>query len=181
MAVKRNNNLVWMDLEMTGLDPNEESIIEIATIITDGDLNILAEGPNTVIHQPDELLDSMDDWNTTHHAQSGLTARVRESTITMKKAELETLDFIKEFVPERCSPLCGNSIHQDRRFLVKYMPQLDNYMHYRNIDVSTLKELVRRWYPNNQQAPIKHAQHLAMADIRESINELAYYRNKIFR
>jgi len=179
MTVSKQN-LVWMDLEMTGLDPERETIIEIATIITDGDLNIIAEGPNIVIHQPDHLLDGMDEWNTTHHGDSGLTARVRASTTSMHHAEMQTLDFIKQYVPAHTSPLCGNSIHQDRRFLVPYMPELEAYLHYRNIDVSTIKELARRWYPN-ETAPIKKAEHLALADIRESINELRWYREKLFR
>ena len=174
------NNLVWMDLEMTGLDPEVESIIEIATIITDGDLNIVAEGPNLVVHQPNELLDAMDEWNTRHHGDSGLTAKVRASRISMQEAETTTLQFIRKYVPERCSPLCGNSVHQDRRFLVPYMPRLEAYLHYRNIDVSTIKELARHWYPD-RRAPIKQAEHLALADIRESINELRWYRENLFR
>jgi len=173
-------NLVWMDLEMTGLDPDHDTIIEIATIITDGQLTILAEGPSLVIHQPDHILDGMDEWNTSHDGDSGLTAKVKKSSISMRKAEQQTLAFIKQYVPPSTSPLCGNSIHQDRRFLVPYMPELETYLHYRNIDVSTIKELARRWYPNNT-APIKKAEHLALADIRESINELKWYREKLFR
>jgi oligoribonuclease len=179
MTVSKQN-LVWMDLEMTGLDPERETIIEIATIITDGDLNIIAEGPNIVIHQPDHLLDGMDEWNTAHHGDSGLTAKVKSSTTSMHHAEMQSLDFIRQYVPAQTSPLCGNSIHQDRRFLVPYMPELEAYLHYRNIDVSTIKELARRWYPNDK-APIKKAEHLALADIRESINELRWYREKLFR
>ncbi|PJA33932.1 MAG: oligoribonuclease [Zetaproteobacteria bacterium CG_4_9_14_3_um_filter_53_7] len=175
-----NNNLVWMDLEMTGLDPDIETIIEIATIITDGKLNILAEGPSLVIHQPDEILAAMDEWNTKHHGESGLIAKVRASTVSMADAEARTLEFIRQYVAEGESPLCGNSIHQDRRFLVRCMPTLEAYVHYRNIDVSTLKELARRWYPT-KKAPIKRAQHLALSDVRESIKELAYYRKHIFR
>ena len=173
------DNLVWMDLEMTGLDPEIDTILEIATIITDGNLNIIAEGPNIVIHQPDAVLDGMDEWNTTHHGASGLTAKVRASRITMAEAEQQTLDFICLYVPERSSPLCGNSIHQDRRFLVPYMPELEAYVHYRNIDVSTIKELGRRWYPG-VKAPLKEAEHLALTDIRESIKELAFYRKNYF-
>ena len=173
-------NLVWMDLEMTGLDPDKDTIIEIATIVTDGDLNILEEGSSIVIHQPDSILDGMDEWCTQHHGDSGLTDKVRASTISMVEAEQQTLDFIRRYVPERSSPLCGNSVHQDRRFLYRYMPVLENFLHYRNIDVSTIKELVKRWYPNNE-APIKTAEHLALADIRESISELRYYRKHIFR
>ncbi|ATX81329.1 oligoribonuclease [Mariprofundus ferrinatatus] len=179
MTVNRSN-LVWMDLEMSGLDPDRETILEIATIITDGDLNIIAEGPSIVIHQPDEVLDNMDEWCTQHHAQSGLTANVRNSLISMREAERQTLRFIKKYVPEKTSPLCGNSIHQDRRFLVRYMQELEAFVHYRNIDVSTIKELARRWYPNIQ-APIKQAEHLALADVRESIREMAFYRDKLFR
>jgi len=174
------DNLVWMDLEMTGLDPERETIIEIATIITDGELNIIAEGPSLVIHQSDHWLDAMDEWNTTHHGDSGLTAKVKSSTISIHHAEMQTLNFIKQYVPAHASPLCGNSIHQDRRFLVPYMPELEAYLHYRNIDVSTIKELARRWYPNDK-APIKKAEHLALADIRESIKELQWYREKLFR
>jgi oligoribonuclease len=174
------DNLVWMDLEMTGLDPEIDTILEIATIITDGNLNIVAEGPNIAIHQPDAVLDGMDEWNTTHHGASGLTARVRASRITMAEAEQQTLDFIRQYVPESTSPLCGNSIHQDRRFLVPYMPELEAWVHYRNIDVSTIKELGRRWYPTIK-APLKEAEHLALADVRESIAELAFYREKLFR
>jgi len=175
-----NQHLVWMDLEMTGLDPEQDTIIEIATIITDGALDVVAEGPDLVIHQPDATLDGMDEWNTTHHGASGLTEKVRSSKLSMRDAELQTLDFIRQFVPPRTSPLCGNSIHQDRRFLVPYMPELEAHMHYRNIDVSTIKELARRWYPD-AQAPVKMAEHLALADIRESIEELRWYRRNLFR
>lgn len=169
-----------MDLEMSGLDPEREKILEIATIITDGDLNVLEEGPNIVVHQPDEVLDNMDEWCTQHHAQSGLTAKVRTSLASVREAELQTLEFIKKYVPENASPLCGNSIHQDRRFLVRYMPELEAYMHYRNIDVSTIKELAKRWRPR-VKAPIKQAEHLALSDVRESIKELAFYREHLFR
>lgn len=174
------NNLVWMDLEMTGLDPEKETIIEIATIITDSELNILDSGPSLAIYQPDAMLDGMDEWNTTHHGQSGLTGRVKNSEITMREAEQRTLDFIKRYVPEGASPLCGNSVHQDRRFLVPYMPELEAYLHYRNIDVSTIKELSRRWYPK-MRAPRKQAVHIALVDIRESIEELCWYRQHLFR
>jgi len=174
------NNLVWMDLEMTGLDPDQETIIEIATIITDSELNIVDEGPSLAIHQPDAMLDAMDEWNTTHHGSSGLTARVKASQINMAEAEAKTLDFIKQYVPEGVSPLCGNSVHQDRRFLVLYMASLENYLHYRNIDVSTIKELSRRWYPK-MRAPRKSGAHLALIDVRESIEELYWYRQHLFR
>ena len=175
-----HQHLVWMDLEMTGLDPEVDTILEIATLITDGELNIIAEGPSLAIHQPDSVLETMNDWCKEHHGDSGLTARVRTSTIGMKEAEELTLAFIKQFVPERTSPLCGNSIHQDRRFLVPYMPKLEAWMHYRNIDVSTIKELGTRWYPTIR-APRKKAEHLAMEDIRESIAELAFYRKHFFK
>lgn len=172
-------HLVWMDLEMTGLDPEVDTILEIATIITDGDLNIVAEGPNIAIHQPDEVLESMNDWCKQHHGQSGLTARVKASPTSLAEAENVTLEFIRRYVPERVSPLCGNSIHQDRRFLVRYMPALEAHLHYRNIDVSTVKEIVSRWYPA-LAIPAKRGEHLALADIRESISELSYYREKVF-
>lgn len=169
-----------MDLEMTGLDPEQETIIEIATIITDSEMNILDEGPCLAIHQPDAKLDAMDEWNTTHHGQSGLIARVKKSEISMRDAELQTLEFIRQYVPEGTSPLCGNSVHQDRRFMVPYMPELEAYLHYRNIDVSTIKELSRRWYPK-MRAPRKQAVHMALVDIRESIEELVWYRQHLFR
>lgn len=174
-----NKHLVWMDLEMTGLDPETDVILELATIITDQNLNIVAEGPNLVVHQPDAVLESMNEWCKQHHGESGLTQRVRESALTLEDAEAETLRFVQAHVGERVSPLCGNSIHQDRRFLVKYMPKLDAWFHYRNVDVSTVKELVNRWYPDVPQ-PAKSGQHLALADIRESINELRYYRDRVF-
>ncbi len=171
--------LVWMDLEMTGLDPEQDTIIEIATIITDEKLEIVAEGPSLAIHQSDDVLAAMDAWNTEHHRDSGLTARVQASSITMADAEQQSLDFIRRHVPKGSSPLCGNSIHQDRRFLVRYMPTLESYVHYRNIDVSTVKELAKRWYPK-LQTPKKEGNHLALADIRESIKELRFYQQKIF-
>ena len=174
-----DNHLVWMDLEMTGLDPQQDHILEIATIITDSELNIVAEGPNLAIHQPDHILAGMDEWCQSHHGASGLTERVRQSTLSLQDAERQTLAFIRQYVPERASPLCGNSIHQDRRFLVRYMPQLEAWLHYRNIDVSTIKELARRWYPDFTP-PVKSETHLALADIRESIAELAAYRQHLF-
>ena len=178
-AVSNKEYLVWMDLEMTGLDPEVDTILEIATIITDGQLNIVAEGPNLAVYQPDSVLEAMNDWCKQHHGESGLTERVRNSDISLSVAEKLTLDFIKKHVSERSSLLCGNSIHQDRRFLVSYMPEIESYLHYRNVDVSTVKELVRRWYPNLSQ-PAKRGDHLALADIRESISELQYYRTKVF-
>ena len=169
-------NLIWIDLEMTGLDPEQERIIEIATVVTDANLNVLAEGPSLVINQSDQLLGMMDQWNTTQHGNSGLTERVRNSDLTEAQAELATIDFLKEWVPQGVSPMCGNSIGQDRRFLVRYMPDLANYFHYRNLDVSSLKELVRRWKPELLNGFSKQGAHLAMDDVYDSIAELAYYR-----
>lgn len=170
------DNLVWMDLEMTGLEPDQDVIIEIATLVTDSQLNILAEGPTIAVSQPDVLLDAMDEWNTRTHGESGLVQRVKDSRINTRAAEQQTLDFIKTWVGANASPLCGNSIHQDRRFLVRYMPELESYMHYRNLDVSTIKELARRWRPELQDGFKKHGSHQAMDDIRESVAELVYYR-----
>jgi oligoribonuclease len=174
-------NLIWIDLEMTGLNPDTDRIIEIATIITDKDLNILAQGPVLAIHQSDETLAAMDEWNQTHHGQSGLIDRVKASTINDAEAERLTLDFIKQWLPERISPICGNSIGQDRRFLVRYMPQLEAYFHYRNLDVSTLKELVTRWAPALKDGFKKETKHEALADIIESIEELRYYREHFIK
>ena len=174
-------NLIWIDLEMTGLDPDNDVIIEMATIITDSELNTLAEGPVIAVHQSDELLDGMDDWNTRQHGGSGLTQRVRESTISTAQAEAMTLEFIKQWVPERSSPICGNSICQDRRFLYKRMPTLENYFHYRNLDVSTLKELAARWAPEVKDSFKKGSTHLALDDIRESIAELQHYRKHFIK
>jgi len=178
-AKTNKDYLVWMDLEMTGLDPEVDTILEIATIITDGQLNVVAEGPNLAVHQPDSVLEGMNEWCKQHHGDSGLTERVRNSNISLTEAEKLTFAFIKNHVPERSSPLCGNSIHQDRRFLVRYMPVLEAYLHYRNVDVSTVKELVNRWYPELPM-PAKRGDHLALADIRESISELQFYRKKVF-
>jgi len=172
----RKTNLIWIDLEMTGLDPEKERIIEIATIVTDADLNTLAEGPVMAIHQSDELLDAMDEWCTRTHGENGLTQRVKDSTISEREAELATIEFLKEHVDAGASPICGNSIGQDRRFLVKYMPELEDFFHYRNLDVSTLKELAQRWKPGILPGFKKNNTHLALDDIRESINELKYYR-----
>jgi oligoribonuclease len=181
MAEPSDAHLVWVDLEMSGLDPEKCTIIEIASIITDVELRIVAEGPVLAIHQPDAVLDAMDDWNREHHAASGLSARVRASSHSMADAERDTLAFVQRYCTERSSPLCGNSIHHDRRFLARYMPRFDAYLHYRNIDVSTIKELVRRWYPNGPPAPEKKHAHLALDDIRESIDELRFYRQHVFR
>ena len=175
----QNLNLIWIDLEMTGLDPLQERIIEIATVVTDSELNVLAKGPSIAINQSPQLIQAMDEWNTNQHGQSGLTERVLNSTVTEAQAESATLDFLKQWVPEGMSPMCGNSIGQDRRFLVRYMPQLASYFHYRNLDVSTLKELVRRWKPELINGFNKKGSHLAMDDVYDSIEELAYYR-KVF-
>jgi oligoribonuclease len=175
------NNLVWIDLEMTGLDTRTDRIIEIATIVTDGRLNILAEGPVLAIHQPDAVLAAMDEWNTTQHAGSGLTQRVRESRLDEAQAERLTLEFLSDNVPANASPMCGNSICQDRRFLARCMPELERYFHYRNLDVSTLKELARRWAPEVAREFVKQGTHLALDDVRDSIRELQYYREQLFK
>ena len=173
-------NMVWMDLEMTGLDPDLEVIIEIASLVTDYDLNILAEGPCLAIHQSDEILARMDAWNQKHHNASGLVERVRKSKITNDEASRQTLEFIKQYCPENTAPLCGNSISQDRKFLCKYMNELHNYLHYRSVDVTSIKELVRRWYPNGPKLPRKSDSHMALTDVRESLSELIFYRKEYF-
>lgn len=170
------SNLIWIDLEMTGLDPEQDRIIEIATLVTDADLNILAEGPVFAVHQSDAQLALMDDWNVNTHTNSGLVERVKASQYDDHAAELATIEFLKEWVPANSSPICGNSIGQDRRFLFKYMPELEAYFHYRYLDVSTLKELARRWKPGILPGFKKQGTHQAMDDIRESVAELAYYR-----
>ena len=175
------DNLVWIDLEMTGLEPLTDRIIEIATIVTDSQLNIRAEGPVIAIHQSDAVLDAMDEWNTRQHGGSGLTQRVRESTIDEAQAAARTIAFLSEYVPPRSSPMCGNSICQDRRFLARWLPELEAFFHYRNLDVSTLKELARRWHPEIMNGFKKSGSHLAMDDIRESIAELQYYRAQLFK
>ncbi|WP_040977469.1 oligoribonuclease [Necropsobacter massiliensis] len=174
-------NLIWIDLEMTGLDPAKERIIEIATIVTDKNLNILAEGPVLAIHQPDELLAKMSDWCVKTHTENGLVERVKASKLNERAAELQTLDFLKKWVPKGVSPICGNSVAQDKRFLFNYMPELADYFHYRYLDVSTLKELASRWQPEILQGFEKKNTHLALDDIRESIAELAYYRAHFIR
>jgi len=174
-------HLIWIDCEMTGLNPEHDRIIEIATIVTDSNLNILAEGPVMAVNQPQLLLDGMDAWNTKQHNQSGLVKRVQESDITDAIAEQRTLDFLKQYVPGGASPMCGNSICQDRRFLYRYMPTLAEYFHYRNLDVSTLKELARRWAPKIYSSFVKESTHLALADIKDSIAELAHYREHFIR
>ena len=175
MAVGENN-LIWIDLEMTGLDPQHDQIIEIATVVTSAELEIVAQGPVIAIHQPAELLDAMDEWNTRHHGSSGLTARVRESRSHTADAERETLSFLSRYVAPGKSPMCGNSICQDRRFMARLMPDLEAFFHYRNLDVSTLKELVRLWKPELAGGFVKKGAHLALDDILESIDEMKYYR-----
>lgn len=170
------HNLIWIDLEMTGLDPEQDRILEIASVITDVNLNIIAEGPVLAIHQAQTQLDHMNNWCIEQHGKSGLTKRVQESNISEAKAEKETLEFIKKYVPEKTSPICGNTIYQDRRFLLKYMPTLENYFHYRQLDVSTVKILAQNWAPSIMDAFKKEATHLALQDIRDSIEELRYYR-----
>ncbi len=175
------NNLIWIDLEMTGLDTFNDRIIEVATIVTDANLKVVAEGPVIAIHQPDAVLEAMDDWNRETHGKSGLIQRVRESRIDTAEAERMTLAFLRQHVPEKASPMCGNSICQDRRFLARLMPGLEAFFHYRNLDVSTLKELARRWRPDLEGKFVKKAAHLAMDDIRESIAELQFFREHLFR
>ncbi|MCG7584037.1 oligoribonuclease [Photobacterium sp. OFAV2-7] len=175
-----DQNLIWIDLEMTGLDPETHQIIEIATIVTDAQLNILAEGPVLAIHQPEAELAKMDEWCTTTHTNSGLVERIRQSNITEEEAVRQTIAFLELWVPKGASPICGNSIGQDRRFLYKHMPELEQYFHYRYLDVSTLKELTRRWKPELLSGFSKKGSHLALDDIRDSIAELRYYREHIF-
>lgn len=176
-----DRNLVWLDLEMTGLVPERDVILEMATIITDQNLNVLAEGPVIAIHQPDAVLNAMDEWNTKQHGGSGLVERVKNSTISTREAEKITLEFIRQWVPKRKSPLCGNSIGQDRRFLARYMPEFEEYLHYRNVDVSTIKELAQRWRPTVLEGFSKKGSHLALDDIRDSIAELRHYRENFFK
>ncbi|MFG0850781.1 oligoribonuclease [Pseudomonas sp. FYR_2] len=174
-------NLIWIDLEMTGLDPDSDVIIEMATIVTDSELNTLAEGPVIAIHHSDEVLARMDEWNIRTHGASGLTQRVRESKVSMAEAEAQTIAFLEQWVPKGKSPICGNSICQDRRFLYRHMRNLENYFHYRNLDVSTLKELAARWAPNVRDSFKKGNTHLALDDIRESIAELRHYREHFIK
>lgn len=172
--------MVWMDLEMTGLDPDKELIIEIATLVTDGELNILEEGPCLAIKQSNAILSRMDAWNTTTHQASGLTERVMNSKISCRDAEMATLDFIKKYCRSETAPLCGNSIGQDRRFLVRYMKELHDFLHYRSVDVTTIKELVKRWYPKGPKFPKKSGAHLASIDVKESLEELIFFREHYF-
>jgi len=180
MAVN-DQRLVWLDLEMTGLDPEKERIIEAAVIVTEPDLTFVAEGPVMVIHQSDELLDAMDKWNKSTHGKSGLIDKVRASTVTEGQAEAQLLEFLSQYVPAGKSPLCGNTVGQDRRFLVKYMPKLEAFFHYRNLDVSTLKELSLRWKPEVYKSFVKKSRHEALADIYESIDELKHYREHFIK
>jgi oligoribonuclease len=174
------DNLIWIDLEMTGLNPDTDYIIEIATVITDSRLNLVAQGPVLAIHQPDSILDKMDDWNTKQHGRSGLLQRVKQSPHSSKDAEAMTLEFLRRYVPENTSPMCGNSICQDRRFLYRHMPALEKYFHYRNLDVSTIKELLKRWTGGKDQF-VKNSSHLALDDVKDSIEELLHYRDKYFK
>ncbi|MHB1948558.1 MAG: oligoribonuclease [Gammaproteobacteria bacterium] len=174
-----SDNLIWIDLEMTGLNPDKDHIIEIATIVTDSRLNIIAEGPVFAINQSEELLNGMDGWNTKQHNSSGLVTRVKASTVNEAEAEAKTIEFLKKYVPAGKSPMCGNSVYQDRRFLYKYMGELERYFHYRLLDVSTLKELALRWAPRVYSGLTKESKHLALDDIRESIEEMKYYRDHL--
>ena len=174
-------NLVWLDMEMTGLDPDNDRIIEVAVVVTDPDLNIIAEGPVFAIHQSDETLDKMDNWNKGTHGKSGLIDRVKASTVTEAQAEVELIEFLKQYVPKNKSPMCGNSICQDRRFMARGMPKLEAFFHYRNLDVSTLKELAARWAPEVKDSFHKGSTHLALDDIRESIAELQHYRKHFIK
>jgi oligoribonuclease len=174
-------HLLWLDMEMTGLSPDTDRIIELAIVVTDADLNTVAEGPVLVVHQPDEVMNAMDNWNKGTHGKSGLIDRVKASQLDETEAEAQMLAFVKQHVPPRTSPMCGNSICQDRRFMARYMPQLEAFFHYRNLDVSTLKELAKRWQPGLGEAFIKANRHEALADIYESIDELKYYREHFIR
>ena len=174
-------NLIWIDLEMTGLEPQQDQIIEIATVVTDNDLNIVAQGPVIAIHQPQSVMNAMDEWNTRHHGDSGLSARVAASSSSLRDAEIETLSFLRRYVKAGKSPMCGNSICQDRRFMARLMPELQTFFHYRNLDVSTLKELANRWKPGATEGFVKKAAHLALDDILESIDELKHYREHLLK
>ncbi len=178
---QNQNYLVWLDLEMTGLVPETDHIIEVAMVVTDNDLNTIAEAPTLVVHQPDSVLEAMDNWNKSTHAKSGLIDRVKASTMDETQVEEQFLAFLKEHVPARTSPMCGNSICQDRRFMARWMPKLEDYFHYRNLDVSTLKELAKRWKPEVAQGIKKHGKHEALADIYESIEEMKHYRDNFLK
>lgn len=174
-------HLIWLDMEMTGLNPDGDRIIEVAMIITDGQLNVVAESPVIAVHQPDSVLDAMDDWNKNTQGKSGLVARVKASAVSEAQAEQLLLDFLQQYVPAGKSPMCGNTICQDRRFMARWMPQLEAYFHYRNLDVSTLKELCKRWRPDIAKGVVKKGKHEALADILESIEELRYYREHFLK
>ena len=176
-----SNNLIWVDMEMSGLDPTIERVLEVAIVITDTQLNTVAEGPVIVVHQPAAVLDAMDAWNKSTHAKSGLIERVKASRLTEAGADTQLVEFLRQHVPAGVSPLCGNSVHQDRRFMVKYLPAFEAYFHYRNLDVSTLKELMRRWKPELAAGMTKHGRHEALADVYESIDELKYYREHFLK
>jgi oligoribonuclease len=180
MSLRNPKNLIWLDLEMTGLNVEKEAIIEIATIATDKELNILEEGPCLVVHQDDELLDKMDDWNKKHHGASGLIEKVKSSNVSPEDAETQTLEFVKKYGIENQTLLCGNTIGHDRKFLLKYMKKLHNFFHYRSVDVTSVKELILRWYPKGPKLPKKNEAHQALIDIRESIDELKFYREHYF-
>lgn len=175
------NNLIWLDMEMTGLNPDTDRIIEVAMIVTDSQLNVVAESPVLVVHQSDAVLDGMDDWNKTTHGKTGLIDKVKASTLSEAEAEAQLLAWMQEYVPARTSPMCGNTVHQDRRFMARWMPKLEEYFHYRNLDVSTLKELARRWKPEVAKGVVKKGRHEALADILESIEELRYYRETFIK
>jgi len=175
------NNLIWIDMEMSGLDPDADKVLEVAIVVTDSQLNTVAEAPVLVVHQPDAVLDRMDHWNKSTHAKSGLIERVKASTLTEDEVERRMTAFLAEHVPPKVSPMCGNSVHQDRRFLARHMPALEAHFHYRNLDVSTLKELARRWKPAIVAGLVKHGKHEALADINESIEELKYYREHFLK
>jgi oligoribonuclease len=178
---QNQNYLIWIDMEMTGLSPDTDRVIEVALVITDNNLETIAEAPVLVVHQPDSVLDGMDAWNKSTHAKSGLIDKVKASTLDEAAVEVQMVEFLKEYVPTRTSPMCGNSICQDRRFLARWMPKLEDYFHYRNLDVSTLKELAKRWKPEMAQGVKKHGKHEALADIYESINEMKHYREHFIK
>ena len=181
LIMNKKTNLIWIDLEMTGLIPESDVIIEIATVVTDANLNVIEEGPSLAIHQNSDLLDGMDDWNTNQHNQSGLVQRVIESKVSTAEAESKTLDFLIKYVDQGASPMCGNSICQDRRFLYNYMPKLEKFFHYRHIDVSTLKELAVRWKPSIISSTYKKSRHLALSDVYDSIDELKHYKEHFIK
>jgi oligoribonuclease len=181
MVVSRSDNLVWLDMEMTGLDPEVDGVLEVAMIVTDSDLEVVAVAPVFTVFQEDSVLATMDEWNVTHHTESGLLERVKSEGVAIEEAEERMLEFLRLHVDERASPLCGNSIGQDRRFIVKYLPRLDEFLHYRSIDVSTIKELARRWRPEVYGGFEKSGRHQALEDVRESIDELKFYRERFFR